>query len=154
MGIAVYLSACIINESQKAVLKVFEGLGVSCGTNSHEFVAKEDERRISTAEQRAHNATREGRMAFRQVVVERRQGLSARAAVKTRYSDQASGQVWEQSVAKNLIKKRRKSTKFNSDKGICARGCKAKRYSARGSVVGAQIGGARNNAGTGRHFVR
>ena len=64
--IAAYLSACIFNEGQASILKVVEGLGVPCGSNSHEFVENADEKRVSLAEQRAQNATREARMARRQ----------------------------------------------------------------------------------------
>ena len=66
VGIAANLSACIFNEGQASILKVFEGLGVPCGSNSHEFVENADEKRVSLAEQRAQNATREARMARRQ----------------------------------------------------------------------------------------
>ena len=58
VGIAVYLSACIFNEGQASILKVFEGLGVPCGSNSHEFVENADEKRVSLVEQRAQNVTR------------------------------------------------------------------------------------------------
>ena len=37
-----------------------------CGSSSHEFVENADEKRVSLAEQRAQNATREARMARRQ----------------------------------------------------------------------------------------
>ena len=37
VGIAAYLSACIFNEGQASILKVFKWLGVPCGSNSHEF---------------------------------------------------------------------------------------------------------------------
>ena len=66
VGIAAYLSACIFNEGKASILKVFEGLGVPCGSNSHEFIENADEKRISLAEQRAQTATREARMARRQ----------------------------------------------------------------------------------------
>ena len=66
VGIAAYLSACIFNEGQASILKVFEGLGVPCESNSHEFVENADEKRVSLTEQRAQNVTREARMARRQ----------------------------------------------------------------------------------------
>lgn len=64
--IAAYASACIFNEGQTSILKMFEAMGVPCGSNSHEYVAQQDESRVSTAEQRAQDATRERRMARRQ----------------------------------------------------------------------------------------
>jgi len=39
---------------------------VPCGRNAHEYIAKEDETRVTIAEQRAHAATREQRMARKQ----------------------------------------------------------------------------------------
>lgn len=64
--IAAYASACIFNEGNVAILKMFESLGVSCGHHAHAYVTKADSRRISIAEQRAQNATKEGRIARRQ----------------------------------------------------------------------------------------
>lgn len=66
VGIAAHTAACIFNEGQTSILKMFEAMGVPCGSNSHEYVAQQDERRISTAELRAQDATRAGRMASRQ----------------------------------------------------------------------------------------
>lgn len=64
--IAAYASAYIFNEGNVAILKIFKSLGVSCGHHAHAYVTKADSRRISIAEQRAQNATKEGRIARRQ----------------------------------------------------------------------------------------
>lgn len=64
--IAAYTSACIFNIGNIAILKIFEALGVPCGSHAHQFVATEDEKRVSTAEQRTQDATRERRIARRQ----------------------------------------------------------------------------------------
>lgn len=64
--IAAYTSACMFNEGNITLLKILEALGVQCGRNSHAYVTKQDESRITIAEQRAQAATKEGRMARRQ----------------------------------------------------------------------------------------
>lgn len=64
--IAAYASACIFNEGNISLLKMFEAIGVPCGRNAHAYVTHDDEWRITIAEQRAQAATREGRMARRQ----------------------------------------------------------------------------------------
>ncbi|CAK9796699.1 hypothetical protein ANTQUA_LOCUS851 [Anthophora quadrimaculata] len=64
--IAAYTPACIFNESNIACLRIFEALSVLCGQNAHRYVIREDEFRITIAEQRAQDATREGRMTRRQ----------------------------------------------------------------------------------------
>lgn len=65
VGIAAYTAACIFNEGQASVLKIFEAMGVPCGRNAHDYVAQQDENRVLTAEVRAQAATREGRIASR-----------------------------------------------------------------------------------------
>jgi len=64
--IAAYAAACIFNEGNVAILKMLETLGVSCGHHAHAYIAKADEQRISIAEQRALNTSKEERIARRQ----------------------------------------------------------------------------------------
>lgn len=64
--IAAYSSACIFNKGNKSISKIFDALGVPCGTNSHRFVETEDERRISISELRAWDVTKEARIARKQ----------------------------------------------------------------------------------------
>ena len=45
-------------------------MGVSIGANAHEYAQKEDEERVTMADRRAQEATREERMARRQHRIE------------------------------------------------------------------------------------
>ncbi|CAK9801756.1 Histone-lysine N-methyltransferase SETMAR [Anthophora plagiata] len=60
--IAAYTPAHIFNEGNVALLRIFEALGVPCGQNAYRYVIREDESRVTVAEQRAQEATREGRI--------------------------------------------------------------------------------------------
>ncbi|CAK9821599.1 hypothetical protein ANTRET_LOCUS299 [Anthophora retusa] len=64
--IATYTTACIFNGSNIALLRIFEALNVPCGQNVHGCVIREDESRVTVAEQHAQEVTREGRMTRRQ----------------------------------------------------------------------------------------
>lgn len=62
--IAAYTSAHIFNESNIALLKIMEAIGIACGPNAHAYIAQEGETRINIADQ---ESTRKSRMFHRQI---------------------------------------------------------------------------------------
>ena len=57
---------CLFNEGFFSVSLMFEGMGMHCGPNLHDFVATKDENWISLAEQCAEIGIWEQRMLCRQ----------------------------------------------------------------------------------------
>lgn len=64
--LAAHISACVFNEGSGALLQMFETMGIHSGPNAHQYVTTEDAVRVYTADHRAQQATREGRMLRRQ----------------------------------------------------------------------------------------
>jgi len=56
----------LFNEGSSSLLYFLNAIGVSCGHNAHTYVKRTDEARISLAEKRAAESTREGRLMRRQ----------------------------------------------------------------------------------------
>lgn len=64
--LAANISACMFNEGFESVLQMYEVMGIHCGPNIHLYAVTEDTTRITTADRRTQEATREGRMLRRQ----------------------------------------------------------------------------------------
>lgn len=73
---AAYISACVFNEGSITLLKIMEVMGVHSGKNAHEFMKKEDKDRITIAEHRVQETTREARMRRRQEQIHLLEGAS------------------------------------------------------------------------------
>ncbi|XP_032673049.1 uncharacterized protein LOC116844962 [Odontomachus brunneus] len=68
--LAAYIVTCIFNEGTSSLLKILQGMGVSCGPNAHLYAAKKDEERIMESNIRAQQSTREARQHRRQMQIE------------------------------------------------------------------------------------
>lgn len=64
--IAANVAACNFNEGSFALLTFMEDMGISVGTSSHEWAREEDKLRISRADQKAADESKEGRVLRRQ----------------------------------------------------------------------------------------
>ena len=64
--LAANISACMFNEGFGSLLQLYEAMGIHCGPNIHLYAVTEDTTRITTADRRTQEATREGRMLRRQ----------------------------------------------------------------------------------------
>lgn len=64
--LAAYIAAALFNEGNVSLLYMMNALGLSIGPNAHSYVEKEDADRVTTSDRRAHEQTREARMAHRQ----------------------------------------------------------------------------------------
>jgi len=66
VNLAAYIAAGLFNEGSNSLLYFLNTIGISCGHNAHTYVERTDEARISLAEKRAAESTREGRLMRRQ----------------------------------------------------------------------------------------
>jgi len=66
VNLAAYIAAGLFNEGSNSLLYFLNAIGVSCGHNAHTYVERTDEARISLAEKRAAESTRDGRLMRRQ----------------------------------------------------------------------------------------
>ena len=64
--LATFVATCIFNEGTKSLLHIMNELGMEIGRNCHQYTVTEDERRISQADVRAMESTKEARLARRQ----------------------------------------------------------------------------------------
>lgn len=67
---AAYIAAGMFNEGAASLLYYMKAMGVSAGPNAHSYADREDAQRIRISDLRAHESTREGRMARRQHQIE------------------------------------------------------------------------------------
>ncbi|XP_077256710.1 uncharacterized protein LOC143894395, partial [Temnothorax americanus] len=63
---AAYIAAGIFNEGTAALLYYMHAIGLLLGPNAHSYAEKEDAERVTIADRRAQENTREGRMVRRQ----------------------------------------------------------------------------------------
>ncbi|XP_077256704.1 uncharacterized protein LOC143894388 [Temnothorax americanus] len=63
---AAYIAAGIFNKGTAALLYYMHAIGLSLGPNAHSYAEKEDAERVTIADRRAQENTREGRMVRRQ----------------------------------------------------------------------------------------
>ena len=67
---AAYTAAGILNEGITALLYNMSSVGISLGLNAHLYAEKEDAERVTIADRRSRENTREGKMARRQHQIE------------------------------------------------------------------------------------
>lgn len=66
MQLAANILAGVFNNGTRILLQMLMAMGINLGTNAHSYVNLTDRLHITTAERRAKENTREGRMRHRQ----------------------------------------------------------------------------------------